>query len=93
MGRAWNKNRYDSFPALLLVYKVLRFRAELEEGKLVQKMNGNYKQEAEFLGKQLSALCIERAKGALQFAVRPTISLSYCLLVYSHYRRLWSIVI
>lgn len=43
-------------------------RIEQEEGKLAQKMNGNYKQEAEILGKQLSALCIERAKGALQFA-------------------------
>ncbi|KAF8428232.1 hypothetical protein EV426DRAFT_528601 [Tirmania nivea] len=43
-------------------------RIEQEEGKLAQKMNGNYKQEAEIFGKQLSALCLDRAKGALEFA-------------------------
>jgi len=94
MGRARNQNRYDSSRALLLVYTVLRSRAEQEEGKLAQKMNGNYKEEAKSLGKQLSALCIERAKGALQFAVRLTTSLELlpfhlCL----HFLRLWSTVI
>lgn len=40
-----------------------------EESKLSQKMNGNYKQEAERLGKELSIVTMQRAKGAMEFTV------------------------
>ena len=54
---------------------------EQEESKLVQKMNGNYKQEAERLGKELSTLTMQRAKGAMEFTVSKSLTITYILVL------------
>lgn len=55
-----------------------------EESKLAQKMNGNYKQEAERLGKELSILTMQRAKGAMEFTVSRSSASKY-IFSYSYF--------
>lgn len=78
----------------LPMISVPNFATEREELRLAQKVNGNYKEEAERLEKELSALCMGRAEGALNFTVscilcleNETLALGATLTLFSDYRQ------
>lgn len=76
----------------LPMMSVPNFATEREELRLAQKVNGNYKEEAERLEKELSALCMGRAEGALNFTVSRILyleneALSATLTLFSDYRQ------